>query len=66
MKLNELPKQQRTLVELIAQGKQQQEIADSLNVSRRTVNSYIEIVTEKTGAHGRLEILRHFFKLVPK
>ena len=66
MKLSELPKQQRRVVELIAEGKQQREIAESMNLSRRSVNNYIEIIAEKTGAHGRMAILRHFYKLEPR
>ncbi|MCS6782520.1 MAG: response regulator transcription factor [Gloeomargarita sp. SKYBB_i_bin120] len=49
---------ERRVLRLVAQGMTNQQIADELNVSRRTVESHVSNILSKVGLHNRTELTR--------
>ena len=66
MKLTDLPRQQRRVVELMAKGQRMSEIANSMNLSKSSVGQYIAVISDKIGARGQIAIMLHFYKLEPR
>lgn len=54
----ELTPTERKVVELVAQGMSNKEIAEKLNVSQRTVESHVSNMLNKTSLHNRTELAR--------
>lgn len=57
-KNNQLTTKQQKVCDLIVKGWSNKEIADSLGVSRRTVENHREAVFNKTGARNAVELVR--------
>ena len=54
--LEELSKREREVADLVAQGLSNQEIADKLFISVRTVKAHLTSIFSKTGCRDRLEL----------
>jgi len=54
----ELTKTELKVVDLVAQGLKNGEIAAKLNVSQRTIESHVSNMLNKTGLHNRTELAR--------
>jgi len=52
-----LTKREVTIIELVAQGSQNQEIADQLHISVNTVKTHIYSIFRKTHSRNRIELL---------
>ena len=52
-----LTKREITIIELVAQGSQNQEIADQLHISVNTVKTHIYSIFRKTHSRNRIELL---------
>lgn len=55
---NLLTKQEKRIIQLVAQGARNKEIADSLNISAHTVKAHLSSIFRKTKARNRVELLR--------
>jgi DNA-binding NarL/FixJ family response regulator len=55
-KLLSLNKKEQKIFYMVQQGKNNKEIADSLNVSARTVKNNLSIIYDKTGTKNRQEL----------
>lgn len=55
--VNELSEREIEIVELVAQGLTNQEIAHSLTISKRTVDNHVSNIFTKTGAKNRVALL---------
>lgn len=55
-----LTKRQFEILKLIAQGKQNKEIALMLNISENTVEQHITSIYKKLEAHSRVEVALRF------
>ena len=55
--MNELSEREIEIVELVAQGLTNQEIAHSLTISKRTVDNHVSNIFTKTGAKNRVALL---------
>ena len=53
-----LSKRELQIIDLIATGCTNQEIADKLEISKRTVDNHISNILTKTGTDNRVELLR--------
>lgn len=60
--LSELTKQQRKIVKLLAEGYDNYEIADELNIAYRTVKQHIYLLMKKLEARDRTEVVVWFYK----
>ena len=56
----ELSEREEEVVKLVALGKSNQEIADSLNITVRTVKAHLTSIFAKTGLRDRLALALHF------
>ena len=71
MTLTDLPKRQREVTELLAEGLSYKEIADRLGISDSSVDKHITALRKKLplehgyGGH-RISIIRYFYNLEPK
>jgi DNA-binding NarL/FixJ family response regulator len=54
----ELTPTERRVVELVAKGMANREIADKLNVSQRTIESHVSNMLNKTNLNNRTELAR--------
>ncbi len=52
----ELTPTELKVVQLVAQGMANREIAEKLNVSQRTIESHVSNMLHKTGLHNRTEL----------
>ncbi len=50
---------ERMILRLISENKSTSEIAELLSISRRTVDSHREHLTQKLGVHGCYALLRY-------
>lgn len=55
--VNLTPTEQK-VIQLVAQGMANQEIAENLNVSKRTIESHVSNMLNKTSLHNRTELAR--------
>ena len=53
----ELSERELEIIELVAQGLTNQEIAGSLTISKRTVDNHVSNIFTKTGAKNRVALL---------
>jgi len=58
--LNDSPltPRERTVLELIAEGLKQRQIAETLSISMETARKHIKNAYKKLGAHNKVEALR--------
>lgn len=67
MKLADLTPRRRQIVELLAQGKTDKEIANELGLAEATINRHIWLISESVevsrGAGTRWAIVRYFYRL---
>lgn len=61
--LSLLTEREREVLQLVAEGKTSQEIADQLFVSIKTVQTHRMHIMEKLNAHDRTELVRHAIRL---
>ena len=54
---HDLSEREIEIIELVAQGLTNQEIAESLTISKRTVDNHVSNVFTKTGAKNRVALL---------
>jgi DNA-binding NarL/FixJ family response regulator len=54
-----LSPQHARVVECVLRGLCDQQIADHLHIHKSTLRTYFDRISLRTGAHGRLAILRH-------
>ncbi|GAA3521225.1 response regulator [Actinocatenispora rupis] len=64
----QLSDREREVLGLVAAGERDQDIADALSISVRTVRSHLDRIREKTGARRRAELTGEAFRrgIVPK
>ncbi|CAM3824791.1 response regulator transcription factor [Rheinheimera salexigens] len=55
---NLLTKQEKRIIQLVAEGSRNKEIADNLNISAHTVKAHLSSIFRKTKARNRVELLR--------
>lgn len=55
---NLLTKQEKRIIQLVAEGCRNKEIADKLNISAHTVKAHLSAIFRKTQARNRVELLR--------
>ncbi len=55
---NDLTAKQQKVCDLIVQGWSNKQIAESLGISRRTVESHREIIFNKTGTRNAVDLVR--------
>lgn len=55
----ELSARERQVLSLVAAGERDQDIADALEISIRTVRSYLDRIRDKTGQRRRTELTRY-------
>jgi len=53
-----LSRRELQIIDLIATGSTNQEIADKLEISKRTVDNHISNILTKTGTDNRVELVR--------
>ncbi|WP_166839565.1 response regulator transcription factor [Rheinheimera pleomorphica] len=53
-----LTKQEKRIIQLVADGARNKEIADKLNISAHTVKAHLSSIFRKTQARNRVELLR--------
>ncbi|HEX8917941.1 MAG TPA: response regulator transcription factor [Chloroflexota bacterium] len=58
-----LSHREREILQLIAEGRTNREIADDLTLSIKTVQAHRAHITEKLGAHGRDDLMHHAMRL---
>jgi len=56
---------EREVVELIAEGLSNKEIAERLHIATHTVKSHVHNILEKLALHSRLQIAAHAHKKQP-
>ena len=56
---DELTEREREVLTLIAEGRSNQEIADALVISIKTVNRHRENIMAKLNLHSRVELVRY-------
>ena len=61
--LAQLTEREREVLQLVAEGKTNQEIADQLFVSIKTVQTHRMHIMEKLGAHDRTDLVKHAIRL---
>ena len=61
--LAQLTEREREVLQLVAEGKTSQEIADGLFVSIKTVQTHRMHIMEKLDAHDRTDLVRHAIRL---
>ena len=61
--LSQLTEREREVLQLAAEGKTNQEIADQLFVSIKTVQTHRMHIMEKLGAHDRTDLVKHAIRL---
>ncbi|BDM65737.1 helix-turn-helix transcriptional regulator [Shewanella sp. NFH-SH190041] len=64
-KLQALTKRERTIVQLVASGARNKEIARQLSISEHTVKAHISSVLRKTQSRNRVELLRWAQQHIP-
>ena len=55
-----LTRQERKIIQLVAEGARNKEIADRLNISAHTVKAHLSTIFRKTEARNRVELLRWY------
>ena len=55
-----LTRQERKIIQLVAEGARNKEIAEHLNISAHTVKAHLSTIFRKTQARNRVELLRWF------
>ncbi|KAL1518941.1 hypothetical protein AB1Y20_003212 [Prymnesium parvum] len=63
MELPKLTKRERTVLELVGEGKLNKEIATELGVSRSHVEKYVKRLFDKTGTTNRTELVRRALQI---
>jgi two-component system response regulator NreC len=58
-----LTEREREILQLIAEGKTNQEIADSLTLSIKTVQTHRAHIMEKLDAHDRTDLVKHAIRM---
>ncbi len=58
-RLEELTEREREVLALIAEGRTNQEIADALVISIKTVNRHRENIMAKLDLHSRVDLVRY-------
>ncbi|HMP80504.1 MAG TPA: helix-turn-helix transcriptional regulator [Pirellulaceae bacterium] len=58
-----LPPQLQRVVELLLSGKENQEIADAMQIQLTTFRTYLARIFERTGANSRLQVVLHVVSL---
>jgi DNA-binding NarL/FixJ family response regulator len=53
-----LTRQEKRIIQLVAEGSRNKEIADNLNISAHTVKAHMSSIFRKTQARNRVELLR--------
>lgn len=53
-----LTRQEKRIIQLVAEGARNKEIADNLNISAHTVKAHLSSIFRKTQARNRVELLR--------
>ncbi|GAC1475244.1 MAG: hypothetical protein PVSMB7_30310 [Chloroflexota bacterium] len=61
--INPLTEREREVLQLIAEGQTNREIADLLTVSIKTVQTHRANLMEKLGAHDRTDLVKYAMKL---
>lgn len=61
--LDELTPRQREILQLIAEGRTRQEIAQMLNISLKTVETHRDQMMEKLGLHNVVELVHYAIKM---
>lgn len=56
---NSLTRQEKRIIELVAKGARNKEIAEALNISAHTVKAHMSAIFRKTNARNRVELLRN-------
>lgn len=56
--INSLTPQELKIIELVATGARNKEIAEKLNISAHTVKTHLSSIFRKTGARNRVELLK--------
>ena len=62
MKLCELLPRERQIVRMLAEGAQCKDVAVRLNITVRTTQSHMQHIYKKTGTHGVVGMLLHFYE----
>lgn len=57
---NPLTEREKEVLELVADGKDTKEIADTLQIKTGTVRNYISVILEKLGVKNRIEAITQF------
>ncbi|MET3697914.1 LuxR family two component transcriptional regulator [Bacillus oleivorans] len=57
---NPLTEREREVLELVADGKDTKEIADTLQIKTGTVRNYISVILDKLGVKNRIEAIKQF------
>jgi DNA-binding NarL/FixJ family response regulator len=65
MLLSELHPRQREIIQLVADGHTNSEIAALLGISIQTVKNVLFMLSEATGASNRYRLVLHFYKIIP-
>jgi ATP/maltotriose-dependent transcriptional regulator MalT len=60
--IDALPSRQREVIELVAAGSDNQQIADELNISKRTVQKHLEIIFQSLEVQHRTELAAKWHK----
>ncbi|HWO74485.1 MAG TPA: response regulator transcription factor [Bacillus sp. (in: firmicutes)] len=58
--MNPLTEREREVLELVADGKDTKEIADTLQIKTGTVRNYISVILDKLGVKNRIEAIKQF------
>lgn len=65
MLLTDLHPRQRQIVQLVADGYTNSEIASLMGISIQTVKNVLFMLSEATGASNRYRLVLHFYRIVP-
>ena len=60
--MTNLTKQQKIIVELLAEGYNNAEIADELSISLKTVKNHVYLLLKRLGARNRTEVVVYYYK----
>lgn len=66
MKLSDLSLKQQRAVKLTRYGKSIKQIAVIMEAEEQTVKNLLREVYRKTGTHGRVELILHFYEIREK
>ncbi len=60
--MTNLTKQQKRIVELLAEGYNNEEIADELKITYKTTKNHISLLLKRIGARDRTEAVVYYYK----